>query len=116
MAENKKTALKVVPPDKKKCIWMEAGVVSYKLCDNNFDCQTCTYDQGMQLKVARERADLFTPAPVAEPLPQEFTPTWVEQMMRLPAHRRKCRSCSQERWDGRSAPTHMSAATAPSIR
>ena len=91
MAQQKKIALKVVPPDKKKCIWMEAGVVSYKLCDNNFDCQTCTYDQGMQLKVARERADLFTPAPVAEPLPQEFTPTWVEQMMRLPAHRRKCR-------------------------
>jgi glycine cleavage system H lipoate-binding protein len=91
MAEKKKTAFKVVPPDKKKCIWMEAGVVSYKLCDNNFDCQTCTYDQGMQLKVARERAELLTPVPVAEPLPQEFTPTWVEQMMRLPAHRRKCR-------------------------
>jgi glycine cleavage system H lipoate-binding protein len=92
MAEEiKRTAFKVVPPDKKKCIWMEAGVVSYKLCDNNFDCQTCSYDQGMQLKVARERAALPTSPAVAEPLPQEFTPTWVEQMMRLPAHRRKCR-------------------------
>jgi glycine cleavage system H lipoate-binding protein len=89
--EIKSTSFKVVPPGKKKCIWMEAGVVSYKLCDNNFDCPTCSYDQGMQLKVARERASLTTPAPVAEPLPQEFTPTWVEQMMRLPADRRKCR-------------------------
>jgi glycine cleavage system H lipoate-binding protein len=87
----KKTSLKVVPPGKKKCIWMEAGVVSYKLCDNNFDCQTCSYDHGMQLKVARQRASLPADLPVAEPIPEEFTPTWVEQMMRLPAHRRKCR-------------------------
>lgn len=92
MAEiTKKTSFKVVPPGKQKCIWMEAGVVSYKLCDNNFDCQTCSYDHAMQLKVARQRATLPTASPVAEPLPEEFTPTWVEQMMRLPAHRRKCR-------------------------
>jgi glycine cleavage system H lipoate-binding protein len=89
--ETKKTSFKVVPPGKKKCIWMEAGVVSYKLCDNNYDCQTCSYDQGMQLKVSRERVNLPAPAPVAEPLPEQFTPTWVEQMMRLPADRRKCR-------------------------
>jgi glycine cleavage system H lipoate-binding protein len=92
MAEDTQTtSFKVVPPGKKKCIWMEAGVVSYKLCDNNFDCQTCSYDHAMQIKVARERASLSVAAPVAEPLPDEFTPTWVEQMMQLPAHKRKCR-------------------------
>ena len=92
MAEaTKKKSFKVVPPGKKKCIWMEAGVVSYKLCDNNFDCQTCSYDHGMQQKVARQRATMSTVPQVAEAIPEEFTPTWVEQMMRLPAHRRKCR-------------------------
>ncbi len=50
-----KESFKIVPPGRKKCVWMEAGVVSYKLCDNNFDCPTCTYDQAMQTKVARER-------------------------------------------------------------
>ncbi|MFP3869503.1 MAG: glycine cleavage system protein H [Syntrophobacteria bacterium] len=87
----KRTSFRVIPPGKKKCIWMEAGVVSYKLCDNNFDCQTCSYDQGMQLKVARQRANLPAPVPVVEPLPEQLTPTWVEQMMRLPADKRKCR-------------------------
>ena len=85
-----KKSFKVVPPGKKKCIWMEAGVVSYKLCDHNFDCQTCSYDQGMQLKVSRQRASLAA-VPVAAPLPDEFTPTWVEKEMQLPAHRRRCR-------------------------
>ena len=59
-AKNKRESMKIVPPGKKKCVWMEAGVVSYKLCDNNYDCSTCVYDQGMQLKVARQKAEAAT--------------------------------------------------------
>lgn len=35
--------------DKKYCIWMEAGVIDYKLCDHNYDCNTCKFDQAMRL-------------------------------------------------------------------
>ncbi len=28
-----------------KCIWMTSGVVDYKLCDNNFDCENCPFDK-----------------------------------------------------------------------
>ena len=87
--KTKKESMKIVPPGKKKCIWMEAGVVSYKLCDNNYDCSTCVYDQGMQLKVARQKeaAQLSS----IEASPDKFTKTWVETMMQLPASQRKCR-------------------------
>ena len=27
-----------------KCIWMEADVVAYKLCDHNYDCERCPFD------------------------------------------------------------------------
>jgi glycine cleavage system H lipoate-binding protein len=30
------------------CIWMVAGVVNYKLCDRNFDCENCEFDRIMQ--------------------------------------------------------------------
>ncbi len=88
-AKAKEESMKIVPPGKKKCIWMEAGVVSYKLCDNNYDCSTCVYDQGMQLKVARQKeaAQLSS----LEASPDKFTKTWVETMMQLPASHRKCR-------------------------
>ncbi|MDQ1334960.1 MAG: hypothetical protein QG552_1910 [Thermodesulfobacteriota bacterium] len=88
-AKAKKESMKIVPPGKKKCIWMEAGVVSYKLCDNNYDCPTCVYDQGMQLKVARQKeaAQLSS----IHTSPDTFTHTWVESMMEMPASRRKCR-------------------------
>ncbi len=28
-----------------KCIWMTSGVIDYKLCDNNFDCENCPFDK-----------------------------------------------------------------------
>ncbi len=30
-----------------ECIWMKAGVVNFRLCDNAYDCITCPFDKGM---------------------------------------------------------------------
>ncbi len=39
-------------PEKKfsdiKCIWMESNIVEYKLCDNDFNCETCLFDKAMR--------------------------------------------------------------------
>jgi len=88
-AMKKRESMKIVPPGKKKCVWMEASVVSYKLCDYNFDCSTCVYDHGMQDKVARHKEKAVTLQIAAAP--DKLTETWVEKMMQLPANRRKCR-------------------------
>ncbi len=82
-------AMKIVPPGKKKCVWMEAGVVSYKLCDNNYDCSTCVYDQAMQAKAARHREAVMVTPP--EQGAEQFPQSWVEMKMQLPASQRKCR-------------------------
>jgi len=81
--------MKIVPPGKKRCVWMEAGVVSYKLCDNNYDCTTCLYDHAMQMKVARQKEAERVSS--VETSPERFNATWVEKMMQLPASHRKCR-------------------------
>lgn len=31
-----------------ECIWMKAGIVSFRLCDNAYDCRTCGFDRAMQ--------------------------------------------------------------------
>jgi glycine cleavage system H lipoate-binding protein len=36
---------KIVPDDEAECVWAEAGIVPYKLCDFNFDCNNCVFDQ-----------------------------------------------------------------------
>ena len=32
----------------KQCIWMSAGVISYKLCPINYDCENCDFDTVMR--------------------------------------------------------------------
>jgi len=35
---------KIVPDGEKECVWAEAGVIPYKLCDSNYDCTNCSFD------------------------------------------------------------------------
>jgi len=37
----------------KYCVWMSIGMVSYRLCTNNYDCMNCEFDQMMQQQMAR---------------------------------------------------------------
>jgi len=39
---------RVVPEGERECLWAEAGVVPYKLCDANFDCINCPFDMVMR--------------------------------------------------------------------
>ncbi|MHC1739038.1 MAG: hypothetical protein AB9882_13615 [Ignavibacteriaceae bacterium] len=34
--------------DTQKCIWMSNGLLDYKLCDRNFDCENCKLDIAMR--------------------------------------------------------------------
>ncbi len=34
--------------DNLKCIWMAGNLVDYKLCDKNFDCDSCQFDKAMR--------------------------------------------------------------------
>jgi glycine cleavage system H lipoate-binding protein len=35
----------------KECWWMQAGVVDYKLCDRDYDCEHCPFDQVLNGRV-----------------------------------------------------------------
>ncbi len=48
--EEKKTISKVIPDGELNCIWAEAGLVSYKLCDRNYECDECPFDMVMRQK------------------------------------------------------------------
>ena len=37
-----------------ECIWMKAGVVSFRLCDNAYDCYNCPFDKGMKKAMGLE--------------------------------------------------------------
>jgi glycine cleavage system H protein len=45
---NENKTFQIVPQNSNKCVWMEAGIVSYKICDRNFECETCPLDLGLR--------------------------------------------------------------------
>ena len=36
-----------MPPEELKCVWMTAGVLTYKLCNRGFDCERCLLHQAL---------------------------------------------------------------------
>jgi glycine cleavage system H lipoate-binding protein len=38
-----------------QCIWMKAGVVNFKLCENAYDCLSCPFDKAMVRSLQRKK-------------------------------------------------------------
>jgi glycine cleavage system H lipoate-binding protein len=38
----------LVPPNEQKCVWMTAGILSYQLCERQFDCDHCPLDSALR--------------------------------------------------------------------
>ncbi len=38
----------LIPEEERKCIWMTTGYISYKLCDRNYQCEICPFDQAIK--------------------------------------------------------------------
>ncbi len=68
-----------IKPDEKPrvenpCLWMQAGVVKFKTCNNYYDCTSCKYDQAMHNKARKGEQ-----------------PSWQQMMRRRPSMHRACR-------------------------
>jgi signal transduction histidine kinase len=44
----KSTHYPLIPEEERKCVWMSTGLISYKLCDRNYQCEQCHFDQAIK--------------------------------------------------------------------
>jgi len=44
----KKKECHMIPEEEKQCVWMTTGLISYKLCDRDYRCEECLFDQVMR--------------------------------------------------------------------
>lgn len=75
-ARRKETITKLDMNGENQCIWMKAGVVNYKLCDNAYDCLTCPFDKAMSRAVRKESTNIVS---------------WREAMKERQHDQRECR-------------------------
>jgi glycine cleavage system H lipoate-binding protein len=53
-----------------ECIWMKAGVINFRLCDNAYDCNNCPFDKGMRKAMNQE----------SQNSEKEEKPGWVQHL------------------------------------
>jgi len=63
--EGTKVSNRVIPEGDRNCIWVDAGVVSYKLCDRDYECDKCPFDQIMRKNITREAGEKIGSSPRA---------------------------------------------------
>jgi len=66
------------------CVWMTAGLVSYKLCDRDFDCEHCPLDAALRGEPRSSRCGVTVPDSVAFPL--RSTPSFPASRLYTSGH------------------------------
>jgi len=100
----KSTRLKDQPVDKANpCLWMQAGVVSRKFCESDYDCSPCRFDRilrraALRNKKLREQGE----TPKGK---QGAIVFWQDRLKELPPSRRPCLHHMKGRIDFRAC-TH----------
>ena len=49
-----KKRIQMVDVKEEQCIWMKAGIVNFRKCDNAYDCNTCPFDKAMRRAMSIE--------------------------------------------------------------
>jgi glycine cleavage system H lipoate-binding protein len=87
--KTKREGFETVPGSVDKCIWMEAGVIDYKLCSNYYNCHSCAFDRAM--KEASDRNTASRPARADADSSRNRIVDWREKMKQRQGMERKCR-------------------------
>ncbi len=73
---------------RKPCIWMEAGVIDYKICDKDFDCDHCELDRALTEAATANLARLKARKQGQEAAAKT---SWEEKMRQRFGEKQKCR-------------------------
>ena len=69
-SRGQKQRIKAFQVVENECIYMKAGIINFRICDNAYDCQTCPFELGMR------KAMGGSPSKRA----RQKTPAWVEHL------------------------------------
>jgi glycine cleavage system H lipoate-binding protein len=58
--EQKGLGVPVLSMSENQCVWMKAGVVNFKICENAFDCTSCAFDKAISRKSVQKPTALVS--------------------------------------------------------
>jgi len=90
-----------------ECIWMKAGVVNFRLCDNAYDCNSCPFDRGMRKALSSQGRKNATKVSWRqnlkdhrgdEPLPCRHALTGRTVRTKICPYNYECYHCPYDQW------------------
>ena len=88
MFEKRAKKSKLIPTSAKQCIWVDAGVISYRLCPLNYECERCSLHQALVDGPMLVPPRVSSSQKSEENVPQRAE--FEEFFNKLPASARKC--------------------------
>jgi glycine cleavage system H lipoate-binding protein len=107
--ESKMEGFKAVPDGEEKCIWMEARVIDYKLCNYYYNCSVCPFDKAMKQTAEKNAEARLRGEEVRGKKAQIIS--WQEKMKRRPGLQRECRHSLTGRTSFRLCPYEYDCST-----
>ena len=89
MSKKRAEKSKLIPTSARQCVWVDAGVISYKLCTLNYQCERCSLHQALVDGPVLVQPDA-SPAPNLAEVKKRRS-EFEEFFKKLPASARKCR-------------------------
>lgn len=106
---SKITGFNIVPGNEEKCIWMDAGVIDFRLCSNYYDCHTCTFDKAMKATADRNAEAARKGMAVSDK--KSGIVSWRAKMKQRQGLERKCRHALSGRAPMRLCPYDYECST-----
>ena len=98
--DDKDRGVRVFSMTENQCVWMKAGVVNFKVCENAFDCTSCAFDKAIGRKAVQKPTALLSWREVKRSKP--FSQRECRHMLtgrvqfKFCAHNYECKSCDYD--------------------
>ena len=96
--EQKGQGVQILSMTENQCVWMKAGVVNFKICENAFDCTTCAFDKAMTRKTVQKPTDLVSWQEVMRHKPNKECRHMLtgRVQFKLCSHNYECKDCAYD--------------------
>ena len=96
--EPKGQGVRILSMSENQCVWMKAGVVNFKICENAFDCTSCAFDKGISRKSVQKPTAMVSWKEVMQNQPNNECRHMLtgRVIFKLCSHNFECKDCAYD--------------------
>jgi hypothetical protein len=96
--EQKGQGVRILSMGDNQCVWMKAGVVNFKICENAFDCTSCAFDKAISRKSVQKPTAMVSWKDAMQNKPNKECRHMLtgRVIFKLCSHNYECKDCAYD--------------------